>query len=79
MMGIFLAGFLWPPLFLLPLLLLWLRAERRIRRWYRQQPARQQWKELLNPRRVLMVIWINAIIDLAMFQGMWRWLVRREP
>jgi glycosyltransferase involved in cell wall biosynthesis len=79
MMGMFVAGFLWPSLFLLPPLLLWLRAERRIRRWYRQQPARQRWKELLNPKRVLMVIWINMVIDVAMFQGMWHWLARREP
>ena len=79
MIGMLLAGFLWRPLFLTPVLLLWLRAELRIRRWYRQQPARRLWKELLNPKRVLMVIWISTVIDLAMFQGMWHWLARREP
>jgi glycosyltransferase involved in cell wall biosynthesis len=53
--------------------LLLLRSERRIYRWYQFAPARQRWREMLNPRRVLMVLGINTLIDLAMFEGVWRW------
>ncbi len=68
-------GVFWPPLFLLPPLIHILRAERRVQRWYRGQTRRRLWIEMLNPRRVLTVMWINVVIDMAMFHGMLKWLM----
>jgi glycosyltransferase involved in cell wall biosynthesis len=63
--------FAWRPLLLLPLLLLLLRAEKRIWHCYRGR----LWRELLSPRRVLTVAWINSTIDCAALYGCWQWLV----
>jgi len=68
------AAWFWWPMGLLPLLILILRAQRRIYRWYVQTP--QPWAELLNARRVLTVTWINFIIDVATFRGIWQWFRR---
>lgn len=65
----------WWPLIALPFILLIVRAQRRIYRWYAMQP-RRRWAETLNVRRVLMVAWINFVIDMAMFLGMARWFLR---
>lgn len=69
------AAWFWWPLILSPALLLILRAQRRIRRWYASEPERR-WRETLNPRRVLNVAWINLAIDLAMFCGVLQWFWR---
>lgn len=66
--------FAWP-FFMLPLLILLLRAEKRIWNWFRAKAPGRLWRELLSPRRVLMVVWINVIIDIATFRGMWQWFM----
>jgi hypothetical protein len=63
------------PLLLLPPTILLLRAEKRIQSWYRVRFPERQWREMLNPRRVLTVTVINISIDIATFCGMWQWLV----
>jgi glycosyltransferase involved in cell wall biosynthesis len=67
--------FAWP-FFLLPPLILSLRAEKRIWSWFRIKAPGRLWQEMLNPLRVLMVAGINVIIDAATFYGMWQWFVR---
>jgi glycosyltransferase involved in cell wall biosynthesis len=64
------------PLALWPLLILILRAVRRIFSWYGVEgmPRSRLRKEMLSPRRVLTVALINFVIDLAMFKGIWMWL-----
>lgn len=75
--GAFLAGLLWWwPLVLLPPLALLLRAERRIYNWRRGQGRARLLKEMLDPRRVLGVAWVNLVIDAAAFRGMLEWLRR---
>jgi glycosyltransferase involved in cell wall biosynthesis len=64
--------FAWP-FFLLPPLILSLRAEKRILNWFRAKAPERLWRELLSPRRVLTVAFINVVIDLATFYGMWQW------
>ncbi len=66
----------WWPLALLPPFVWLLRAERRLARWFRRQGTRRLLIEMLNPRRVFTVAWINMVIDLAAFVGVWRWLAR---
>lgn len=64
--------FAWP-IFLLPPLIMLLRAEKRIRSWYGVKAPGRLWRELLNPRRALTVMWINLVIDVATFYGLWQW------
>jgi hypothetical protein len=69
-----LLGLTWSPwVCVLPLLLLFVRAEKRIYLWHHQAPAAVRWREMLNPLRVLLVWSINTWIDLAMFYGMLCW------
>jgi len=65
----------WPLIFLPPAILL-LRAERRIRNWYRIKSPERVWRELLSPRRVLTVMTINFVIDLAALFGACQWVLR---
>ncbi len=75
-MLISLLGAVWfSPLLLVPPTILLLRAEKRIRGWYRAQCPQRMWREMLNPRRILTVAYINVVIDIATFCGMWQWLV----
>lgn len=68
----------WPVVLLPPLLLL-LRAEKRVWLWYRTKAPRRVWHGLLNPRRVLTVAWINMVVDLATWYGLWRWAAYDRP
>lgn len=74
-LGLIAASLLWWPLLFLPILLLLGRSQRRIFRWYAAAGKRRQLLETFNVRRVLMVTWINFVIDLAMFRGMLQWIV----
>jgi glycosyltransferase involved in cell wall biosynthesis len=71
------AGIWWWPLFLIPILILLLRAARRIYRWYENEARWRRGIRICNPRRMLAVAGITLIIDLAMFCGMLDWLVKR--
>jgi len=55
--------------------LLLLRAERRIYQWHGGQTLTQQLMAMLDIRRLLTVLGINVLIDVAMFHGMLRWLM----
>lgn len=68
------AGLLWwwPLVALVPLVLL-LRAERRIQRWFDVQDPSRRTREMLDPRRAAAVAGIAVMIDAAMFRGMWTW------
>jgi glycosyltransferase involved in cell wall biosynthesis len=66
------AAWAWPLALLAPALLL-LRAERRVWLWYRAKDPGRLGRELLSPRRLLTVAWINAVIDVATLCGLWRW------
>ncbi len=65
---------LFRPLLLLPLLLLLLRSARRLWKWHASSPLPRRLLALLNVPRLLVVTWINLVIDAAMFRGMWQWL-----
>jgi glycosyltransferase involved in cell wall biosynthesis len=69
------AGLWYWPFFLLPPMLILMRAARRIWNWFKVKAPDRLWRELLNPRRVLTVAGINLLIDLAMFYGTWQWLL----
>lgn len=69
------AAWFWWPLALLPLVILIMRSQRRIYRWYADQDAKRR-AEIFNPRRVLFVTCINVVIDIAMFCGMVSWFSR---
>ena len=76
LLGLFVIGLRWYwPVLLLPPVLILLRAERRIWNWFRVKAPRRLWRELLSPRRVLLVAGINLLIDLAMFYGTLKWLL----
>jgi len=32
-----------------------------------------------RPRRVLTVAWLNVVIDLATFYGLWQWALHERP
>jgi glycosyltransferase involved in cell wall biosynthesis len=66
------------PLALVPPLILLVRAEKRIRNWFSFHNPERVWIEMLNPRRILTVAWINVVIDAATFLGMGRWFVSRR-
>ena len=51
-----------------------LRAMRRILAWHRTSTVRRRWAAALNPVRLLTVMALNLVIDLAMFTGVVRWL-----
>lgn len=69
-------GFFRPAVLLgLPLVLL-MRTERRMYRWYQAKAPRYLWQKLLDPSRVLMVSSINVAIDVAMFCGMVLWITQ---
>lgn len=76
LMGLSLLAALWFwPFLLLPPTILLLRSEKRIRNWYQPHSPQRVWREMLNPRRVLTVAWINVVIDIATFCGMGQWFV----
>jgi glycosyltransferase involved in cell wall biosynthesis len=69
------AAWFWWPLALLPFVILIMRSQRRIYRWYADQDAKSR-AEIFNPRRVLLVTCINVVIDVAMFCGIALWVSR---
>ncbi|HKC65140.1 MAG TPA: glycosyltransferase, partial [Pyrinomonadaceae bacterium] len=77
-LALLIAGILAWPFLVLPPLLLLLRAEKRILSWFRVKAPERLWPELINPRRVLMVAWINIAIDIATFYGMCQWFVQNR-
>lgn len=68
-------GLFFRPLLLVPPALLVARAARRVWRWHARLPTTLRALELLKLRRLLMVAWINFVIDLAMFWGTFQWFV----
>jgi succinoglycan biosynthesis protein ExoA len=76
LLAMLLAGvLLFRPLLLLPPLLLLLRSARRVWKWHATRPVQRRLFALLNLPRLLVVTWINLVIDAAMFRGMWQWLM----
>lgn len=75
--GLLLAGLWVWPLALLPPALLLARAQRHVWLWYRATSPRRAWREVLNPRRVLIVAWIGVVVDVATFHGLGRWIADR--
>jgi glycosyltransferase involved in cell wall biosynthesis len=69
------AGFFVRPLLLLPPAILLLRTWKRMWGYYRARAPERLWRELLNPRRVLTITWINVVIDIATLRGLWQWLL----
>lgn len=69
------AGFFFPPFWLVPPLLLLLRGARRVWRWHARATTARRAAALLNVPRLLMVVWINFVIDVAMFWGTFLWFV----
>jgi glycosyltransferase involved in cell wall biosynthesis len=70
-----LAGFFFRPLWLLPPAILLLRTAKRMWNFYRARAPERLWRELLNPRRVLTIAWINVVIDIATLRGLWQWFL----
>ena len=69
------AGFFFRPLWLgVPLLLL-LRAARRVWRWHAREPGASRAAALFNVPRLLMVTWLNFVIDAATLYGTFQWFV----
>jgi glycosyltransferase involved in cell wall biosynthesis len=69
------AGLFYRPLLLLPIALLLLRGALRVWKWHAYLPLRRRALELLNLPRLLMVTWVNFIIDVAMFWGTLQWFI----
>jgi succinoglycan biosynthesis protein ExoA len=69
------AGFFFRPVWLAVPLLLLVRGARRVWKWHaRATPARRT-GSLFNVPRLLMVTWLNFVIDMAMFYGTFLWFV----
>lgn len=69
------AGFFWWPLWLgVPALLL-LRGARRVWQWHRRETRARRLGALFNVPRLLMVTWLNVVIDAAAFWGTFQWFV----
>lgn len=69
-----LAGLWFWPLLLVPPLLYLLRVAKRIYRWYQIKEPTRITRALLSPRRVVTVMWIQLIIDLATLVGLAQWV-----
>jgi glycosyltransferase involved in cell wall biosynthesis len=68
------AGFFFRPVWIaLPLLLL-LRGARRVWQWHARATRLRRIGSLFNAPRLLMVTWLNFVIDVAMFYGTFLWL-----
>lgn len=75
MLASLVAGFFFRPLLLAPPLLLLLRGARRVWTWHARDETSRRAAALFNLPRVLVVTWINFIIDVAMFYGTFQWFV----
>lgn len=69
------AGLFFRPLWLgVPALLL-LRGARRVWQWHRRETPSRRLAALFNVPRLLMVTWLNVVIDAAAFWGTFQWFV----
>ncbi|MDT7780433.1 MAG: hypothetical protein QOC99_2945 [Acidobacteriota bacterium] len=70
------AGSLFRPFFWLavPLLLL-VRGARRVWKWHARETVGRRVGALFNVPRLLMVTWLNFVIDMAMFYGTFQWFI----
>jgi glycosyltransferase involved in cell wall biosynthesis len=75
LLALLVAGLFFRPLLLAPPLLLLLRGARRVWAWHARDEARARAAALFNLPRVLVVTWINFVIDVAMFYGTFQWFV----
>jgi glycosyltransferase involved in cell wall biosynthesis len=71
----FVAGLFFRPLLVAPPLLLLLRGARRVWRWHARDESARRFARLFNLPRLLVVTWINFVIDLAMFYGTFQWFI----
>lgn len=69
------AGFFFRPLLVVPLLLLLLRAARRVWVWHARDETARRAAALFNLPRLLVVTWINFVIDVATLYGTFQWFV----
>jgi glycosyltransferase involved in cell wall biosynthesis len=69
------AGFFFRPLWLAAPLLMLVRGARRVWLWHAREPASRRAAALFNVPRLLMVTWLNFVIDVAMFCGTFQWFV----
>jgi glycosyltransferase involved in cell wall biosynthesis len=69
------AGALYRPLLVLPVGLLVVRGLRRVWKWHAALPTGRRALEALNLPRLVAVVWINFVIDVAMFWGTFQWFV----
>jgi len=68
-------GVVFRPLLVAPLVLLLLRGARRVWRWHARETTARRILRLFNLPRLLVVTWINFVIDLATFYGTFQWFV----
>jgi glycosyltransferase involved in cell wall biosynthesis len=68
-------GFFFRLLLVAPPLLLLLRGARRVWAWHARDESSRRAAALFNLPRVLVVTWINFVIDVAMFYGTFQWFV----
>ena len=69
------AGLVYRPLLVLPPLILLTRGARRMWRWRARETASRRVAALFNLPRLLVVTWINFVIDVATFYGTFQWFV----
>ena len=69
------AGLFYRPLLVLPPLILLARGARRMWRWRARETALRRVASLFNLPRLLVVTWINFVIDVATFYGTFQWFV----
>jgi glycosyltransferase involved in cell wall biosynthesis len=69
------AGLFFRPAWLIVPALLLLRGARRVRQWHAHAPPARRLASLFNVPRLLMVTWLNFVIDAATFYGTFLWFV----
>jgi glycosyltransferase involved in cell wall biosynthesis len=74
----FAAGFFFRPLWLAVPALLLLRGARRVWRWHARETSARRFASLFNLPRLLVVTWINFVIDVATFYGTFQWFVHNH-
>lgn len=69
------AGFFFRPAWLAVPALLVLRGARRLLQWHAHSTSTRRLASLFNVPRLLMVTWLNFVIDVATFYGTFRWFM----
>ena len=69
------AGLFFRPAWLAVPLLLLARGARRVWQWHARETTSRRLGSLFNLPRLLMVTWLNFVIDVATFYGTFRWFV----